>query len=101
MCWSEPSSDDKSDGCQGGLPDAIGVLANGSLRMEYNDVELRQLKAVHIEIPSVPNFMDISMVEQAICDTGLTLLANEIADSEEVVIKKGWYLIRWSILSIS
>jgi hypothetical protein len=69
--------------------------------MEYNDVELRQLKAVHIEIPSVPNFMDISMVEQAICDTGLTLLANEIADSEEVVIKKGWYLIRWSILSIS
>jgi hypothetical protein len=57
--------------------------------MEYNDVELRQLKVVHVEIPSVPNFMDISMVDQAICDTGLMLLADEIADSEEVEIKKG------------
>ena len=39
--------------------------------MEYNDVELRQLKVVHVEVPSVPNFMDISMVDQAICDTGV------------------------------
>jgi hypothetical protein len=56
--------------------------------MEYNDIELRQLKAVHVKIPSIPNFMDISMVDQAICDIGLTLLADEIADSEEVEIKK-------------
>ena len=61
---SEPSSEDESDCCEGGFPDAIGVLANGSLRMEYNDVELRQLKAIHVEVPSVPNFMDISMVDQ-------------------------------------
>ena len=56
---SEPSSEDKSDCCEGGFLDAIGDPADGSLRMEYNDVELRQLKAVHVEVPSIPNFMDI------------------------------------------
>jgi len=86
---SEPSSKEESDCCQGGFVDVIGVPADGSLRMEYNDVELRQLKAVHVEVPSIPNFMDISLVDQAICDTGLTLLANEVLDSEEVEIKKG------------
>jgi hypothetical protein len=85
----EPSSDDESDGRQGGFSDAIGVPADGSLRMEYNDVELRQLKAVHVEVPSVPNFIDISMVDQAICDTSLKLLTDEIPDSEEVDIKNG------------
>jgi hypothetical protein len=57
--------------------------------MEYNDIELRQMKAVHVKVPSVPNFMDISMVEQAICDTGLLLLADEVPYTEEVEIKKG------------
>jgi hypothetical protein len=57
--------------------------------MDYNDVELRQLKAVHVEVPSVPNFMDISMIDQAICDIGLSLLADKVPDSEEVEIKKG------------
>ena len=42
-----------------------------------------------MEVPSVPNFMDISMLDQTICDTGLTLLADEVLDSEEVEIKKG------------
>ena len=42
-----------------------------------------------MEVPSVPNFMDISTVDEAICDTGLTLLADEVPDSEEVEIKKG------------
>ena len=42
-----------------------------------------------MEVPSVPNFMDISMVDQAICDTSLTLVADEVLDSEEVEIKKG------------
>ena len=63
---SEPSSEDESDCCEEGFPNAIGVPADGSLRMEYNDVELRQLKAVHVEVPSVPNFMDISMVDQVL-----------------------------------
>ncbi|CAD6333995.1 unnamed protein product [Miscanthus lutarioriparius] len=86
---SEPSSEDESDCCEGGFANAICVPVDGSLRMEYNDVELRQLKAIHVEVPSVPNFMDISTVDEAICDTGLTLLANEVPDSEEVEIKKG------------
>ena len=57
--------------------------------MEYNDVELRQLKVVHVKVPLVPNFMDISMVDQAICDTSLTLLADAVVESEEIEIKKG------------
>jgi hypothetical protein len=85
----EPSSDNESDRCEEGFPDTIGVLIDGSLRMEYNDVELRQLKAVHVEVPSVPNFLDISKVDKAICDTGLSLLGDELPDSEEVHIKKG------------
>jgi hypothetical protein len=52
---SEPSSEDESDCCEVGFMKSLGVLADGSLRMEYNDVELRQLKAIHVEVPSVPN----------------------------------------------
>jgi hypothetical protein len=40
------------------------------------------------------------MVDQAICDTGLMLLADAEPESEEVEIKKEWYLIHWSISSI-
>ena len=36
--WSEPSSEDESDCCDDGFSDTIGVPADGSLRMEYNDV---------------------------------------------------------------
>jgi rhodanese-related sulfurtransferase len=86
---SEPSSEDESECCEGGFADAIGVSADGSLKMEYNDIELRQLKVVHVEGPLVPNFMDISTVDEAICDIGLTLLADDIPDNEEVEIKKG------------
>jgi hypothetical protein len=95
---SKPISDYDSYGCQGGFPDAIGVPADGSLRMEYNDIELRQLKAVHVEIPSVPNFMDISMVDLAIFDTSLTLLADGIADSEEVEIKNGMEHLKYFLM---
>jgi len=86
---SEPSSEDESDCCEVGFMESLGVPVDGSLRMEYNDVELRKLKAVHVDVPSVPNFVNISMVDQAICDTGLTSLANAVAESEEVDIKKG------------
>jgi hypothetical protein len=86
---SEPSSEDESDCYKGGFLDTIGVLADGSLRMEYNDIKLRQLKAVHVEVPSVPNFIDISMANHAICDTNLALLVDEVLDIEEVEIKKG------------
>jgi hypothetical protein len=48
---SEPSSEDESDCCEVGFTESLGVPADGSLRMEYNDVELRQLKAVHVGYP--------------------------------------------------
>jgi hypothetical protein len=58
--------------------------------MEYNDIELRQLKVVHVEVPSVPNFMNISMVDQAICDTGLMLLADMLSTFSPSVISGGF-----------
>jgi hypothetical protein len=75
---SEPSSEDESDCCEVRFTESIGVAVDGSMRMEYNDAEVSQLKAVHVEVPSIPNFMDISMVDQAVCDTGLTLLADDV-----------------------
>jgi hypothetical protein len=60
---SEPSSEDESDCCEVGFTESVGVPTDGSLRMEYNDVELRQLKAIGVEVPSVPNFIHISMVD--------------------------------------
>jgi hypothetical protein len=86
---SEPSSEDESESCAAGFMESLRVLVDGSFRIEYNDAELRQLKVVHVEVPSVPNFMDISMVDQVLCDTGLTLLDDEVAESEETEIKKG------------
>jgi len=37
----------------------------------------------------IPNFMHISMVDEVVCDTSLAILDDEVAESEEVEIKKG------------
>jgi hypothetical protein len=42
-----------------------------------------------VKVPTVPNFMDISLDDQAICDTSLTMLAEAILTSEDKEIKKG------------
>jgi hypothetical protein len=86
---SEPSSEDEGDCCEAGFTESIRVAVDGSLRMEYNDAKLSQLKVVHVEVPSVPNFMDISMVDQEVCNTGLTLFADDVVESEEMEINKG------------
>jgi hypothetical protein len=60
---SEPSSEDESDCCEAGFRESIGVLVDGSIRVEYSPAKLSQLKVVHVEVPSIPNFMHISMVD--------------------------------------
>lgn len=47
---SGPSVEDDSDSCEVGFLRSFGVLADGSLRMEFNDLELRQFKAIHMQI---------------------------------------------------
>jgi hypothetical protein len=51
--------------------------------MKYNNMELNQLKVVivHVEVPLVPNSMDSSLVDHAICDIDLTLLVDAILGS--------------------
>ena len=54
--------------------DSFEGRVDGALRLEYNNEELRQLKAAHVKVPTVPNFMGIILDDQAICDTSLTML---------------------------
>jgi hypothetical protein len=49
---SLPSSDDEEGECREvGFQESLRVLVDGSLRMECNDVKLRPLRAVHVEVP--------------------------------------------------
>jgi hypothetical protein len=47
------------------------------------------LRVIHVEVPRVPNFMDLSMVDEAVCDTRLSMLEDEVPESEDMEIKKG------------
>ena len=70
--------------------ESFECLRYGALRLKYNNLELRQLKDVHLNVPSVPNFMDFSLADQEIYDTRLTLFADAVLrESEEVENKKG------------
>jgi hypothetical protein len=57
--------------------------------MELNDAERRMLMAVHVGVPSAPNCMDISMVDEVVCDTRLSMLDDEVPESEDMEIKTG------------
>jgi hypothetical protein len=49
---SLPSSDDEEGEChEVGFQESLRVLVDRSLRMECNDAKLRQLRAVHVEVP--------------------------------------------------
>jgi hypothetical protein len=50
---------------------------------------MRQLRSVHVHVPSVPNYMDISMTDKAICDTGLKLARESVYDLNNEIISKG------------
>jgi hypothetical protein len=76
---SRPSTEDDSDSNEVGFRKSFGGSGDGSLRMEYNNLELRQFKGIHVKVPSVPNFMD----------TGLTLFANVVPESQEMEITEG------------
>jgi hypothetical protein len=86
---SDPSSEDETECREAGFQESLRALVDGSLRMELNDAERRMLMAVHVEVPSVPNGMDISMVDEAVCDTGLSMLEDEESESEDMEIKTG------------
>jgi len=55
---------------------------------DYTPNELQLLKEYHVELPSVSNAKDISMVHKAICESTMVNLEG-IPYSENPVIKKG------------
>jgi hypothetical protein len=66
-----------------GFTESFWCLSDELLIMKYNNMELNQLKVVivHVEVPLVPNSMDSSLVDHAICDIDLTLLVDAILGS--------------------
>jgi hypothetical protein len=50
--------------------------------------EVRTLKAVHVDVPEVPSYEDISLTKNALCDNGL-MSTEEEQDSEKELVKKG------------
>ena len=50
--------------------------------------EIRTLKAVHVDVPEVPGYEDISLTKNALCDNGL-ISTEEERDGEKELIKKG------------
>jgi hypothetical protein len=55
----------------------------------YTANEMRRLRSVHVHVPSVPNYMDVSMTDKAICDTGLKLARESVYDLNNEIISKG------------
>jgi hypothetical protein len=86
---SDPSSEDKIECREAGFQESLRAPVDDSLTMELNDAERKMLMAVHVRVPSVPNCMDISMVDEAVCDTGLSMLEDEVLESEDMEIKTG------------
>jgi hypothetical protein len=94
---SEPSSDGQSDCCEVGFADAIGVPVDGSLRMEYNAVELSQLKAVKWRCL----WCQISWILVWLRKQYVTPVCHCWAMRYQIVrrwrSRREWYLILWSI----
>ncbi|KAL6645469.1 hypothetical protein ACP70R_017077 [Stipagrostis hirtigluma subsp. patula] len=55
---------------------------------EFTEEELRSMRAVHVELPKVPLFRDLSRVGDAVCDSGL-LKEHVEPDAESETIRKG------------
>jgi hypothetical protein len=53
---------------------------------------MRFFRSVHVDVLSVPNYMDISMTGKVVCDTILSL-ARSIYDQRMISLIKGWYSI--------
>ena len=54
----------------------------------YTEQEMRTLKAVHVDVPEMLGYADISLTKKALCDNGL-ISTEEEQDSEKELIKKG------------
>ena len=53
------------------------------------ETELQQLRSVNMQFRGVPSYRDVSMVEQAVCDTGLNLCKQTLRNHTDWILQKG------------
>ena len=55
----------------------------------YTVIELEQLRSNNIPFRGVPNYRDVSMMDMAVCDTGLQMCRNSLYNHEKKTLRKG------------
>lgn len=55
----------------------------------YTVEEMRQLRAVHVKVQSIPYYMDIIINNRVVCVIGFFLARKSAYDNRDVVIIKG------------
>ena len=55
----------------------------------YTTIELMQLRSMNVPFSVILNYRDVSMMDMAICDTGLQMCRKSLYDHENVILSKG------------
>jgi hypothetical protein len=63
-------------------------------------IELMQLRSVNVPFRGVPNYMDVSMTDKAVCDTGLQMCRKSLYNHENVILSKGMVFSTMSKLKL-
>ena len=54
----------------------------------YTATELEQLRLMNVPFRGVPNYRDVSMMDMAVCDTGLQMSRKSLYDHEKETLRK-------------
>ena len=55
----------------------------------YTVTEIEQLRLMNVPFRGVPNYRDVSMMDMAVCDTGLQMCRKSLYDHEKEILRKG------------
>ena len=55
----------------------------------YTATELEQLRSMNVPFRGVPNYRNVSMMDMAVCDTGLQMCRKSLYDHEKETLRKG------------
>ena len=55
----------------------------------YTSAELTQLREAGLPFTGVPNYVDVSMLHMAVCDTGLQIYKESLYNHQNLILRKG------------
>ena len=55
----------------------------------YTATELMQLRSMNVPFSGVSDYRDVSMMDMAVCDTGLQMCRKSLYDHEKEILSKG------------